>query len=66
VLSRSVLDQIDKLLPGRVFNSKVRECVALPESQARGMTVMYSPMSRPAADYAALAKELIERLKTYG
>jgi chromosome partitioning protein len=67
VLSRSVLDQIEKLLPGKVFNSKVRECVALPESQARGLAVMeYAPKSKAAADYAALAKELILRLKKHG
>lgn len=67
VLSRSVHDQIEKLLPGKVFESKIRECVALPESQARGMAVMdYAPKSKAAVDYAALSKELILRLRKHG
>ena len=67
ILSRNVLDQIEKILPQKVFNSKIRECVALPESQAKGVAVMdYAPKSRAAEDYMELAKELIMRLKKRG
>lgn len=69
---RTVLNrQIRDLLYDRVndmntclFDSKIREGIAVPESQAMQMSLIdYAPKSNPCIDYMALSKEIIKRIE---
>ena len=45
-----------------LFNTKIRECVSLRESQAMQQSIFeYDPKSNAAADYDALIDEILER-----
>jgi len=61
---RAVLKSIEasERLDGRLFDTTIRQDIALMESSAFSQTVFdYSPKSRGAADYMKLANEIITR-----
>jgi chromosome partitioning protein len=68
VLNRDVVDIIYKYFGDSVFETKIRDNVALAEAPAQRKDIFeYSPNSVGAKDYLALAKEIIirtERLLT--
>jgi chromosome partitioning protein len=62
VLNRDVVDTIRKYFGGKVFNTLIRDNVALAEAPAQRKDIFdYSKNSSGAKDYLALCKELIER-----
>ena len=61
-INNAVLDAIRAKYGDRLFNTKVRECIALAEAPAAHCSIFdYDPDSNGAADYTALAREVIER-----
>ena len=59
-LARAVADTIRAYFGQLVFNTIIRENVALAEAPAKGQTIFeYMPKSPGAEDYAALAQEVI-------
>lgn len=69
---RTVLNrQIRELLTDRVqamdtvlFDTKIREGVAVPEAQAMQMSLIdYAPKSNPCIDYKLLVDEILERIE---
>jgi len=60
-LSRLVLDELRRALPGKVFRTVIRENVRMRECPASGQSIMaFAPDSHAAEDYAALAAEVLE------
>ncbi len=58
-LSRYILAELKRALPGRVFKTVIRENVRIRECPAAGESILsYAPESSAAEDYTALAKEL--------
>ncbi len=61
-LDREVLTKIQEYFGAKVFDSNIRENVALAEAPSHGKTIFeYSPDSNGAQDYNSLAKEVISR-----
>ena len=64
VLSRDIADMLEETaqkLETVVFKTKIRECIALKESQVRREDIFtYGPKSNAALDYAALVKEFLK------
>lgn len=61
-LNREVVEIMNNHFEGVVFSQPIRENISLAEAPAHGKTIFeYSPNSTGAADYAALAAEMIER-----
>ena len=61
VMSRTVFEGVQEGLPTRVFNTKIRDNVALAEAAGHSMDIFrYNPSSYGAADYAALCEELLK------
>lgn len=61
-INNAVLDAIRAKYGDRLFNTKVRECIALAEAPAAHCSIFdYDPDSNGAKDYTALAGEVIER-----
>ena len=61
-INREVLDETEKRLPGKLFNTLIRENVSLQEAPSWGQTIFeYKPESNGADDYMALTKEIIGR-----
>ena len=61
-INNAVLDAIRAKYGDRLFNTKVRECIALAEAPAAHCSIYdYDPYSNGAADYTALAGEVIDR-----
>ena len=61
VINREVIDEINEKLPGKLFETLIRENVALQEAPSWGKTIFeYSPNSNGAKDYIKLAKEIIK------
>ena len=59
-INREVLDETESRLPGKLFQTLVRENVALQEAPSWGQTIFeYKPDSNGAADYLNLTKEII-------
>ncbi len=59
-LSRLVLAEMQRALPEHVFATVIRSNVRLAECPATRLTIdEYAPSSTAAADYAALAKEVV-------
>lgn len=59
-LSRLVLSELKRALPGQVFETVIRENVRLRECPASGQSILaYAPDSHAAEDYRALARELV-------
>ena len=64
ILNREVVDTILKYFGDKVFDTKIRDNVALAEAPARQKDIFeYSPNSPGADDYMALCKEILERVK---
>jgi len=62
VLNRDVLETIKKHFKGVVFNTKVRDNVALAEAPSQGLDIYrYQPKSYGAEDYLELSKEILKR-----
>lgn len=61
-LARGVLDTLRKHFEGRVFDTIIRETVRLSEAPGHCETILtYAPESTGAADYRALAAEVLVR-----
>lgn len=61
-INREVLDETEKRLPGKLFNTLIRENVSLQEAPSWGQTIFeYKPESNGAEDYMTLTKEIIAR-----
>lgn len=61
-ISREVMEETEKRLPGKLFNVLIRENVALQEAPSWGKTIFeYKPDSNGADDYMALTHEIISR-----
>lgn len=59
-LAREVLAELRRYFPGKVFTRSIRSNVKLAESPSHSKTIFeYAPESNGAADYAALALEVI-------
>lgn len=62
VLNRDVVETITKYFGKMVFNTRIRDNVALAEAPAQRKDIFaYSPNSPGAKDYLALCKEIVER-----
>lgn len=60
-LSRLVLDELRRALPGKVFQTVIRENVRMRECPASGQSILsFAPNCHAAEDYRALAKEMLE------
>ena len=61
-INREVVEETEKRLPGKLFNTLIRENVSLQEAPSWGKTIFeYKPDSNGAEDYMVLTKEIIER-----
>lgn len=61
-LTVSVLEEIKKFFPGKIFRTPVPRSVRISEAPSYGMPITaYEPNGRGAAAYGALAVELMER-----
>lgn len=55
------LEQVAKILNTRLFNTRIRECVAIKESQLLQKNLFeYAPKSNAVKDYSKLAEEVME------
>lgn len=64
VLNREVVETIKKFFGKRVFNTMIRENIALAEAPSKRQDIFeYSPSSIGAQDYLELCKELIGRIE---
>ncbi len=60
-LSRLVLEELRRALPGKVFETVIRENVRMRECPASRQSIMgFAPDSNAAKDYLALAREILE------
>lgn len=64
VLNRDIVTTIKKYFGDKVFETMIRENVALAEAPAQHKDIFeYQPNSNGAEDYLELAKEMVERLE---
>ena len=64
VLNRDVVDTIRKYFGEKVFNTLIRDNVALAEAPAQRKDIFaYQPKSPGADDYLSLCKELLARVE---
>jgi len=62
VLNRDVVATIQDHFKNEVFNTKVRDNIALAEAPAQGVDIFrYNPKSYGAEDYLSLSKEIISK-----
>ncbi len=60
-LSRFILTELNRALPGRVFRTVIRENVRVRECPASGQSILtYAPDCHAAEDYRSLARELVD------
>jgi chromosome partitioning protein len=60
-LSKSVMDELYKYFPNRVFRSVIPRSVRLAEAPSYGRSILhYDPKSKGGKSYERLARELIE------
>ena len=60
LLSRHILEQMRELFGDLVFDTVIHKCVRLAEAPSAGEPIFtYAPESRSAAEYRALAEEII-------
>lgn len=65
VLNRDIVGTIEKFFKDKVFDTKIRNNVALAEAPSEGKDIFeYSKSSNGAQDYLTLAKEIITRLES--
>jgi len=63
VLNRDVVETIKKYFAEKVFNTYIRDNIALAEAPAQRKDIFsYSPKSPGAEDYLNLAKEILSRI----
>jgi chromosome partitioning protein len=61
-INREVIEETQKRLPGKLFNTLIRENVSLQEAPSWGKTIFeYKPDSNGAIDYNNLTDEILER-----
>ncbi len=66
VLNRDVVETIKKYFGKKVFNTLIRDNVALAEAPAQRKDIFsYQKSSNGAKDYLSLCKEIIERVDNY-
>jgi len=64
-LSGLVLEELNRALPGHVFQTKIRENVRMRECPASGQSILhFAPDCHAAADYRALAEEVLASTET--
>jgi chromosome partitioning protein len=62
VLSRNVVESVEEHFKAELFDTKIRNNVALAESPTKGLDIFrYEPKSNGAEDYAALCEEVLRR-----
>ena len=62
VLNRDVVASIETHFNNELFNTKIRDNVALAEAPTQGLDIFrYSPKSYGAEDYLSLCKEILKR-----
>lgn len=62
VINKEVVEEIEKRLPGKLFETLIRENVALQEAPSWGKTIFeYKSDSNGAKDYMKLTREILER-----
>ena len=62
ILNRTIVEDINTRFPGKVFNTMIRDNVALAEAPISGKDIFqYNPNSYGAKDYLALCKEIIKQ-----
>lgn len=62
-LTRHIDPQIEELFKEKVFKTKIRHTVSIPESQTKEMDIFsYNSNSIGAKDYISLCKEILKRL----
>lgn len=62
VLNRDVFETINEHFKSEVFQTKIRDNIALAEAPAQGMDIFrYNAKSNGAEDYLALSKEILKR-----
>ena len=60
--AKEVKSQVTDFFTDRVYNTVIRNNIALADAPARGLDVFqYDPKSNGAADYEALAQEIIKQ-----
>lgn len=65
VLNRDVVETIQKYFGDKVFQTYIRDTVALAEAPAQRKDIFaYNPKSSGATDYLELSKEILNRLET--
>ena len=63
-LTVSVLEEIKKFFPGKIFKTPIPRSVRISEAPSYGMPItVYEPNGRGAAAYGALTVELMERCR---
>jgi chromosome partitioning protein len=61
-LNRSVAELVGEMFGEKVFRTRIRENVSIPEATAAGRDVIsYAPSSTGAKDYRDLGEELAKR-----
>jgi chromosome partitioning protein len=64
VLNRDVVETIQAHFKDEVFNTKIRDNIALAEAPAQGLDIFrYNSKTYGAEDYLALSKEILKRSK---
>lgn len=67
MLARDVKDEVEKHLPGKVFETAVRKNVRLAEAPSRGMPIIeYDPRCAGSDDYRAVTVEFLRRFEGEG
>jgi chromosome partitioning protein len=67
VMNRNVLEQLLEEYGENVFKTRIRTNIALAQAQENGMDIFsYIPHANGAQDYAALAREFLEKLSESG
>ena len=62
ILNRNVVATIDSHYKEKVFNTKIRDNVALAEAPTQGLDIFrYQPNSNGAEDYTSLCSEILLR-----
>ena len=65
-LSRMVLDELRRALPGKVFQTVIRENVRMRECPGAGESILaFAPDSHAAEDYRTLAREILTPPQTW-
>ena len=69
MLNQTIADMLERAssaLDTKVYETRIREAVAIREAQAFQQDIFsYDPNAKVASDYKALTKEVIEGMKEY-